>query len=363
MDDPPVEDFLKGSLLDAPMAVFTGFGSDNHAGVHPDILKALEKANNGYTIAYGLDEFTTSAVKRFKEVFGQNAETYFVYNGTAANILGLRSVTDSFHSIFCAESAHLTVHECCGPERFIGCKLVNIATPDGKLTPDLITPYLVGVGDPHMAQPHVISITQSSEKGTTYRPGEIRKLTEFAHKNRMLLHMDGARLSNAAAFLDMDLNEISGKAGVDVLSFGGTKNGLMFGDAVIFFNKKYTENFEYIRKQGMHLASKMRYIAAQFTALLSNDLWRRNATHANTMAQLLYQGLRDIPELEITQKIEANAVFVNIPKKYVPALHKRYAFHILDEHTCEARLMCSFCTTKEDVLEFTRFVRTTVHGK
>jgi threonine aldolase len=363
MDGASVEDFLKGLPLDAPMAVFTGFGSDNHAGVHPDILKALEKVNNGYAVAYGLDEYTASAVKRFNEVFGQNAEAYFVYNGTAANILGLRSVTDSFHSIFCAESAHLTVHECCGPERFIGCKLVNIPTPDGKLTVDLITPYMVGIGDPHMAQPHVISITQSSEKGTVYRPSEIRKLAEFAHRNRMLLHMDGARLCNAAAFLDMDLNEISGKTGVDVLSFGGTKNGMMFGDAVVFFNRKFSENFEYIRKQGMHLASKMRYIAAQFTTLLSNELWLRNAQHANTMAQLLYQELKDIPELQITQKVEANAVFVRIPKKNVPTLHKRYDFHILDERTYEARLMCSFSTRKEDVLEFTRFIRATIHGK
>ena len=346
-----------------PMAVFTGFGSDNHSGVHPEILKALEKVNSGYAVAYGLDEYTASAVKQFKEVFGQNAETYFVYNGTAANILGLRSVTDSFHSILCAESAHLTVHECCGPERFIGSKLVNIQTPDGKLTTELITPYLVGIGDPHMAQPHVISITQSSEKGTTYRPGEIRKLSEFAHRNRMLLHMDGARLCNAAAFLDMDLDEVSGKAGVDVLSFGGTKNGMMFGDAVVFFNKKYSENFEFFRKQGMNLASKMRYIAAQFSAYLSNNFWLRNAQHANTMAQLLYQELKDIPEVEITQKVEANAVFVRFPKKYVPALHKRYDFHILDERTFEARLMCSFSTQKEDVLEFTRFVRATIRGK
>jgi threonine aldolase len=363
MDGSSVEDFLKGLPLDTPMAAFTGFGSDNHSGVHPEILKALEKVNNGYTVAYGLDEYTARAVKRFKEVFGQNAETYFVYNGTAANILGLRSVTDSFHSIFCAESAHLTVHECCGPERFIGCKLVTIRTPDGKLTTELITPHLVGIGDPHMAQPHVISITQSSEKGTTYRPAEIRKLAELAHRNRMLLHMDGARLGNAAAFLHMDLNEISGKTGVDVLSFGGTKNGLMFGDAVVFFNKNYTENFEYFRKQGMNLHSKMRYIAAQFSAYLSDELWRRNAEHANTMAQLLNQELKDIPEVEITQKVEANAVFVRFPKKHVPALHKRYDFHILDERTAEARLMCSFSTQKEDILEFSRFVRATIRGK
>lgn len=344
------------------MAVFAGFGSDNHAGVHPQILKALEKVNSGYTIAYGIDDYTAHAVKRFKEMFEPNADVYFVYNGTAANILGLRSVTDSFHSVFCAESAHLTVHECCGPERFIGCKLVNIPTPDGKLTVDLITPYLIGIGDPHMAQPHVISITQSSEKGTTYRPGEIRELADFAHRNNMFLHMDGARLCNAAAFLTMDLDEISGEAGVDVLSFGGTKNGMMFGDAVVFFNKKFSENFEYIRKQGMHLASKMRYIAAQFSSILSDDLWLHNAQHANTMAQLLYQELKNIPELQITQKVEANAVFVRIPKKHIPALHKRYDFHIVDERTSEARLMCSFSTRKEDILEFSRYVRATIRG-
>jgi threonine aldolase len=358
-----VEDFLKGLLLDESMVIFTGFGSDNHSGVHPEILRALEKVNSGYTVAYGLDEYTARAVKQFKEVFGANAEAYFVYNGTAANILGLRSVTDSFHSIFCAESAHLTVHECCGPERFIGCKLVNISTPDGKLTTELITPYLVGIGDPHMAQPHIISITQSSEKGTVYRPGVIRKLAEFAHRNRMLLHMDGARLCNAAAFLNMALDEISSRVGVDVLSFGGTKNGMMFGDAVVFFNKKYSENFEYFRKQGMNLASKMRYIAAQFSSYLSDELWLRNAQHANTMAQMLYQELKGIPELEITQKVEANAVFVRIPKKFVPALHKRYDFHIVDERTSEARLMCSFSMRKEDVVEFSRFVRATIRGR
>jgi len=345
------------------MAVFAGFGSDNHAGVHPEILKALEKVNSGYTVAYGLDAYTARAVNKVKEVFGANADVYFVYNGTAANILGLRSVTDSFHSIFCAESAHLTVHECCGPERFIGCKLVNIPTPDGKLTIDLIAPYLVGIGDPHMAQPHIISITQSTEKGTAYRPGEIRKLAEFAHENGMLLHMDGARLCNAAAFLNTGLNDISGKTGVDVLSFGGTKNGMMFGDAVVFFDKKFSKNFEYFRKQGMHLASKMRYIATQFLALLSNDLWRRNAQHANEMAHLLYQQLKDIPEIQITQEVEANAVFVRIPKSYVPALHQKYDFHIVDDRSSEARLMCSFTTKKEDVLRFSRCIRTTIHHK
>ncbi|MCX6663293.1 MAG: beta-eliminating lyase-related protein, partial [Euryarchaeota archaeon] len=206
------------------MSSFAGFGSDNHSGVHPDILKSLRDVNEGYAIAYGLDDYTKRAVDQLKKIFGKQTTVFFVYNGTAANILGLKNVTDSFHSIFCAESAHLTVHECCGPENFIGCKLVNIPTNDGKLTVDLIQSYVIGVGDPHMAQPHVISLTQATERGTAYRPKEIQKLADFAHANDMLLHMDGARLCNAAAFLKVDLNEICGKVGVDVLSFGGTKN-------------------------------------------------------------------------------------------------------------------------------------------
>lgn len=344
------------------MSLFTGFGSDNHAGVHPDILRAIEQANKGYAIAYGLDDYTKRAVQKLKEFFGSHVDVYFVYNGTAANILGLKSVTDSFHSVFCAESAHLTVHECCGPENFIGCKLVNIPTPDGKLTIDLIQPYLVGVGDPHMAQPRIVSLTQATERGTVYRPAEIKKLADFAHKKGLLLHMDGARLCNAAAYLKVGLNDIAGKVGVDVLSFGGTKNGMMYGEAVIFFNKGLSKHFEYIRKQGMHLTSKMRYISAQFTAFLSNDLWLQNALHANEMAQLLSEKLKDIPGIHITQKVEANMVYAVIPNHCITELQKQYYFHRFNEQTCEVRLMCSFMTQREDVLTFTQLVRETLHG-
>jgi threonine aldolase len=342
------------------MAIFAGFGSDNHSGVHPDILNALRNVNGGYVVAYGLDEYTTQAIGQLKEIFGKESSVFFVYNGTAANMLGLRNVTDSFHSIFCAESAHLTVHECCGPENYIGAKLVNIPTPDGKLTVDLIEPCLIGVDDPHMAQPHVISITQATERGTVYRPKEIQDLADFAHKHHMLLHMDGARLSNAAAFLKTGLHEISGKAGVDVLSFGGTKNGMMYGEAVVFFDKNLAKNFEFIRKQGMQLTSKMRYISAQFSAFLNDDLWLRNASHANEMARLLAEQLQSIPGMEISQKVEANMVYAIIPNHCIIKLQKQYYFHRFNERTCEVRLMCSFTTQPQDVLSFSQAIRKTV---
>jgi threonine aldolase len=339
------------------MSSFAGFGSDNHSGVHPAILNALGNVNDSYVVAYGLDEYTTQALEELKKIFGKQAAIFFVYNGTAANILGLRTVTDSFHSIYCAESAHLTVHECCGPENFIGCKLVNIPTTDGKLTVDLIEPYIIGVGDPHMAQSHVISLTQATERGTVYRPTEIQTLANFAHNHDMLLHMDGARLCNAAAFLKVGLDDICGKVGVDVLSFGGTKNGMMYGEAVVFFDKKLSKNFEFFRKQGMQLTSKMRYISAQFSAFLANDLWLQNALHANEMAQFLAQQLQSIPGVTITQKVEANMVYAVIPNRCITQLQKKYYFHRFNERTCEVRLMCSFTTKKEEILGFTQALR------
>jgi threonine aldolase len=339
------------------MTVNDEFGSDNHSGVHPAIIKAINSVNTGYSVAYGDDFYTQRAVEKFKEHFGKEIDVYFVGNGTAANILGLKVVTSSFNSIFCAETAHLNVHECCGPEKFTGCKLVTIPTPDGKLTVDLIKPHIIGFGDPHMAQPKVISITQSTERGTVYIPEEIKVLSDFAHENNMLLHMDGARLCNAAAYLDLSLNAIAGEVGVDVLSFGGTKNGMMFGDAVIFYDKKLSKNFEFIRKQGMHLTSKMRFISAQFEALLTNDLWLKNAKHANKMAQVLYREIKSIPQIKVTQKVQGNAIFAALQKKIIEKLWKKYAFHIIDEKTEEVRWMCSFNTTREDVLNFVETVK------
>jgi len=339
------------------MTINFQFGSDNHSGMHSDIAKSIQNSNKDFCIAYGEDYHTKNAIIKFKEIFGENIDVYFVCNGTAANILGLKAVTNSFNSIFCAETAHLNVHECCGPEKFLGCKLETITTEDGKLTVDLLEPRIVGFGDPHMAQPRIISITQASEMGTVYSPKEIKSLSDFAHKNNMLIHMDGARICNATAFLNVDLKSITTNVGVDVLSFGGTKNGMMFGDAVIFFDKKLSKNFEFIRKQGMQLTSKMRFISAQFNAFFRNDLWLKNAKHANKMAQLLYENVKDIPNIEITQKVQANAVFAKFDKKYNQKLLKKYFFHVFDEKENIVRWMCSFNTTEKDVMNFVSTIK------
>jgi len=355
-----IEDFIKYFRFAESMATHYGFGSDNHSGVHPNIMKAIENSNKNYTIAYGGDIYTKLAVNKFKEHFGNNIEVFFVYNGTAANILGLKNVTESYNSILCAESAHLNIHECCGPEKFIGCKLVTIPTFDGKLSVDLIKSFLVGFEDEHMAQPKVLSITQPTELGTVYTTKEIKYLSDFIHKNNMLLHVDGARLSNAAASMNKSLKEITSDIGVDILSFGGTKNGMMFGEAVIFFNKSLSTNFKYTRKQGMQLASKMRFISCQFDAFFSNNLWLENARHANEMAKLLYNNIKDIPDLKVTQSVDVNAIFAVIPQKYISVLQEKYFFHA---NNCEVRWMCSFNTKEEDVLDFAKLIKNTLSGK
>lgn len=338
------------------MIVNTQFGSDNHSGVHKDILKAIIDANNSYTIAYGEDYYTNRAIKKFQQHFGNNVEVYFVYNGTAANILGLKTLTNSFNSIICAETAHLNVHECGGPEKFTGCKLITVSTKNGKLTKDLIKPHIIGLGDPHRAQPKVISITQPTELGTVYKKKELEELIDFAHSNNMLVHVDGARICNAAAYLKLKLKEITTDVGVDLLSFGGTKNGMMFGEAVIFFNKILSKNFEYIRKQGMQLASKMRFISVQFETFLSNNLWLENAEHSNKMAALLYEKIKNIKKIKITQEVQSNAIFAMIPKKSIASLQKKYFFHVFDELKSEVRWMCSFNTKLKDVEDFSSVI-------
>jgi len=339
------------------MKVNYEFGSDNHSGIHPKIIKEIDSVNKGFSLAYGDDEYTKEAINRFKENFGKDIDVYFVGNGTAANILCLKAITNSFNSIICPETAHLNVHECCGPEKFLGCKIETVETTDGKLTTDLIKQKIVGVGDVHMAQPKVVSITQVSELGTIYTPQEIKKISDFAHKHNMLLHMDGARLCNAAAYLNSSLSKITRDVGVDLLSFGGTKNGMMFGDAVVFFDKKLSKNFEFYRKQGMHLTSKMRFISAQFNAFFKNNLWLKNAEHANSMAELLSEKLKDLPNFIITQKVESNAVFVKIPKKLNSKILKKYFFHVFNKEQNIIRLMCSYNTKSEDIIKFTQFLK------
>lgn len=336
------------------------FASDNNAGIHPEVIKAIKAANEGHVIAYGGDHITARVEKLFQKHFGPNIAVYFVYGGTGANVLGLKTITESHHAIFCVDSAHVHVDECGAPEKFTGCKLIVFPTTDGKLRVEQIKPYLHVIGNEHHVQPRVISISQVTEMGTIYTKKELKTLSSFAHDNNMFLHVDGARIANAAVGLNASLKEITADVGVDVLSFGGTKNGMMYGEAVIFFDKKLTADFKFIRKQGMHLPSKMRYISAQFEALLSGNLWKRSAAHANRMAQILASELAKLPKIKITQPVESNGVFAIIPPKYIPALQKKYFFYVWDDAISEVRLMTSFDTTEGDIQDFVKFVRKTV---
>jgi threonine aldolase len=336
------------------------FASDNNAGVHPEMIDAVRAANDGHVIAYGDDPFTARAVKLFQKHFGRDVTVYFVFGGTGANVLGLKAMTKSYQAIICAETAHVNVDECGAPENFTGCKLISVPTADGKLRVEQIKPLLHGIGVEHHVQPAVITISQATEMGTVYTKKELRTLAGFAHEHGMLLHVDGARIANAAVSLDASLKEITADAGVDVLSFGGTKNGMMYGEAVVFFDSKLAAGFKYIRKQGMHLPSKMRFISAQFEALLSRDVWRRGAAHANRMAQLLGSELAKLPQIKLTQPVEANGVFAVIPREYIPALQKKYFFYVWNEEISEVRLMASFDTSEEDIRDFVKFVRKTV---
>lgn len=328
------------------------FASDNNAGVHPEVIEALKSANQGHVIAYGDDPYTDAARNNLKLLFGGDVEVFFVYNGTGANVLGLSSVLDSYQAVICADTAHIQTDECGAPEKFTGCKLLIVPTPDGKLTIEGISKHMHGIGFEHHVQPKVISITQATEMGTLYTPMEIREIADYAHKNKMYLHMDGARIANAAVSLELGFADFTARTGVDILSFGGTKNGLMFGEAIIFFNRHLADNFRYIRKQGMQLASKMRYISAQFNAYLENDLWKRSALHANAMAKLLASEVEKIPQIRITQKVQANGIFAIVPPEIIPVLQQEYFFYIWNEETSEVRWMCSFDTTEEDIQKF-----------
>ena len=342
------------------MKVTRSFASDNNAGVHPEILKAIRSANSGHVVAYGDDPYTEKAVAKFREHFGRQIEVYFVFGGTGANVLGLKTVMDPYHAVICAETAHINVDECGAPENFIGCKLLTIPTKDGKISIEQVKPHLHGMGNEHHIQPKVISISQSTEMGTVYSPQEIEALANYAHQNEMLLHMDGARIANAAAGLNLQLSGLTVDAGVDILSFGGTKNGMMYGEAVVFFDPRLAKNFKYIRKQGMHLASKMRFISAQFEALLSNELWLKNGAHANRMAKLLATEIEKIPQIKVTQAVEANAVFAIVPERYIPVIQEKYFFYVWNEAVSEVRFMTSFDTTEDDIKEFVSFIKKVV---
>ncbi len=333
------------------------FGSDNHSGVHPNILRAIEKANVGHTHSYGDDVYTETAIAKLKEFFGDNIDVYFVLTGTGANVLSLLNYLKPFEAVICAESAHINVDECGAPEHFTGSKLITIPTEDGKLTPELIEKAIFGVRDEHHVQARLVSIAEVTELGTLYSPQEIKAICDFAHSKGLYVHLDGARLANACVSLGCSFRDITLDAGIDIMSFGGTKNGMMLGESIISFRPELSTNMKYLRKMAMQLYSKMRYVAAQFTEYLSNDLWYENAKNANNMAKYLYDELSKIPEVKLTQKIYANAIFALIPNELIETLRDEYFFYTWDEFTGEIRLMCSFDTTKEDVDGLVKYLK------
>ena len=337
-----------------------GFASDNNSGMHPEILAALSAANEGHAVGYGGDQLTEMAVNQFKQEFGQQTDVYFVFNGTGANVLGLSTLTHSFHSVICAETAHIQVDECGAPEKFTGCKLLPVETIGGKITPKGIAKYLHGFDFEHHSQPKAISISQVTELGTVYSVDEIKAITTLAHQYGLFVHMDGARLANAAVALNLPFRAFTVDAGVDVLSFGGTKNGMMLGEAVLFFNPELSGNAKYIRKQSMQLYSKMQFVSAQFLAYFNNELWKRNASHSNRMAKLLEQEIRQIPALQLTQEVEANGVFAIVPPEIIPQLQEKYFFYMWDEHRSEVRWMTSFDTQEEDIYNFVALIKSMV---
>jgi threonine aldolase len=338
------------------------FASDNNAGVHPEVLEAIARANQGHVVAYGDDPYTRSSVARFEEHFGEGIDVFYTFNGTGANVLGLQALNRPYHAVLCSEHAHIYTDECGAPEKHTGCKLIPLPNPDGKITLDAVRHAYHGIGDQHHVQARVISITQSTEMGTVYQAGEIQALARFAHEHEMFLHVDGARIANAAASLGQTLRQATRDLGADVLSFGGTKNGILGGEAVVFFHRKLSTDFLYLRKQGMQLASKMRFIAVQFEALLTDDLWLRSAQHANHMARLLEAELRRIPQVKIVWKVEANGVFAQIPRHAIQKIKDRYFFYMWIEEESIVRWMCSFDTTEGDVKEFAKVVAEAVKG-
>ncbi len=328
-----------------------GFASDNNAGVHPRIMQALTDANEGHCVAYGDDPYTERARALFRKLFGNRCEVFFVFNGTGANVLSLQTLTQPFHSVICADTAHIHVDECGAPERFTGCKLLSNSTPDGKLrTPD-IARHLHGIGFEHHAQPRVVSVTQATEMGTVYSVEELREISDFVHSRGLLLHVDGARIANAAVSLNVSVGEMIVDTGVDILSFGGTKNGMMYGEAVVILNTALAENFKYIRKQGMQLASKMRYISAQFEGYLTDDLWLHNARQANRTAQRLRKAVEALG-ITVTQPTEANEVFAVLPPQIIEPLRSIFFFYDWDESRREVRWVCSWDTTEDDIERF-----------
>jgi threonine aldolase len=336
-------------LMSPPMRAFA---SDNYAPILPEALEAIAAANVGHATSYGADEWTDQLRDRSEEVFGTR-EIFPVFNGTGANVVGLRSMLRPWQGVVCAETAHLNVDEGGAPEVMGGIKLLTVVTPDGKLTPSLVDTRVVRIGDEHAVQPGVVSVTQSTELGTLYTVEELRALADHAHAHGMLFHIDGSRLANAAASLGVSLREVV--EGADVVSFGGTKIGLLAAEAIVVLNPELAPSLLFLRKQSMQLASKMRFISAQLLALLEGDLWRKSAGHANAMALRLAEGVREV--VQVTQPVQANGVFAILPPGAAEELQREFKFYVWNEFTGEVRWMCSWDTTEEDVDAFVAAVK------
>src|SRR5215475_708669 len=328
------------------------FGSDNHSGTHPAVMRAIVEANTGDAPAYGADPWTERATTELRRLSGAEGEVYLVLNGSGANVLGLGLLLGRHEAVICAESAHINTDECGAAERILGTKLLTVPAPGGKLTPELIASRLSGRGDEHFAQPGVVAITQATEVGTCYSLGGLRKIRDFCTANQLRVFMDGARLANAAAHLGCTLAELAEHA--DVLSFGGTKNGAMGAEAVIVMRSTDAVNAPYLRKQHMQLSSKMRFLAAQFIALLEDELWLANARHANAMAARLAGGLGEMRGVEVVHPVESDAVFARLDGRHVAELQRDWTFHVWDEEASVVRWMTAFDTKESDVDEFLR---------
>ena len=333
-----------------------GFGSDNHSGVHPELLNAVIKANVDHVPSYGTDEFTLMATQQFKKHFGEQTSVYLVFNGTAANVLALQALIKRHQSVFCTDISHLNRDECGAPELFAG-KLLTLPHQNGKLTVGLLKDAFIRRGDQHYSQPKVVSLTQPTELGTCYSLTEIKEIADWAHSQNLYVHMDGARLTNAVQFLQTTFADMTTKQGVDIVSFGGTKNGLMMGEAILVLNPKLADDLKYIRKQAGQLPSKTRFIAAQFSRYLTDNLFLQIANHSCAMAEQLYQNLQLIPQITITRPRQSNAVFAIIPQPWVKILREKYFFYVWDEKTFECRLMTSWDTTSAEIYEFTNLIK------
>lgn len=340
-----------------------GFASDNYAGVLPEVMQALRETNEAHAVSYGSDPVTEKAVQQFREVFQADADVFFVFNGTGANVLSLAAATGTHQAVLCADTSHIYNDESSAPETFTGCRIFPLpANEQGKLTPERVLPRLIRKGDIHYAQPHILSLTQSTEYGTVYTPDELKALAALCHEHGLLLHVDGSRFFNAAASLNCSLADISTHCGIDLLSLGGTKAGMMYGECVVSWSKELSALLRYKHKQVMQLASKTRFIAAQFAALLEEALWQRTAGHSNRMASLLAESLKSVPGISLTKPVQANAVFALMPPALIPLLQVAFPFYVWNELTHEVRLMCAWDTTEEEVKAFVQTALTTLSG-